>query len=146
MIRKGSSRLGVASISGTGKVSEGVLVNARASELFAAYLDIASLIIDSYSDSFSNSNSTSHGLNNITSNIGADLGLDWQHRVLRKKVSVYTSMVVGSTWQAIRATSMIESSKEEIVELLMDDDRMYEFDDMVDYITVSVLRARARSI
>lgn len=60
------------------------------------------------------------------------LMLDWQTRDKKKGVSVQTSPVAGNNWNAIKATTIINSKKEVILNLLLDDNRIGEFDDMFD--------------
>ena len=63
------------------------------------------------------------------------LQLDWQQRVTKKNMVVYSSMVAGSHWQAIRAVTTIRADKAAILALLLDDARIGEFDDMFDFLT-----------
>jgi hypothetical protein len=69
----------------------------------------------------------------IDSDDGGKLGLDWQYKDTKKGVTVSTSMVAGSTWQAIKAHTYIRTNKEKLRSLLTDDSRINEFDDMFDF-------------
>jgi hypothetical protein len=64
------------------------------------------------------------------------LHLEWHHRATKKKTTVETSMVPGSSWHAIKATTVIDAKKASILQLLISDERMSEFDDMIDFVTV----------
>ena len=65
-----------------------------------------------------------------------DLGLDWIRKVSKGAVTVDTSLVTGSTWQAIRGKMSIQANPEKIRDLLINDDRIGEFDDMFDFYKV----------
>ena len=69
------------------------------------------------------------------------MNLCWQQRASGKKIVVESSMVEGSIWQAIKATTYIVAPRDDIVRLLVDDDRLGEFDEMVDRIQVRMLVA-----
>lgn len=60
----------------------------------------------------------------------------WIHRVGKKKINIYSSMISGSLWQAMKAVTYLSAAREDIFLLLTDDDRMADFDDMVDYVQV----------
>lgn len=62
-----------------------------------------------------------------------ELELDWQLKVNKQNISVEASKVVGSTWQAIRGRTHMQAPKEKILKLVLDDDRIGEFDDMFDF-------------
>ena len=77
------------------------------------------------------------------------LQLDWQQRVSKKNMVVFSSMVAGSHWQAIRAVTTVRADKAAILALLLDDARIGEFDDMFDFLTPLVkidARTAARRI
>jgi len=88
------------------------------------------------------------------------LRLDWQQRAADKGIVAYTTMVAGrwgsvyslqpsscgthnntpffpfcSSWQAIRAMTVVGAGKDIVMKLLLDDGRIGEFDDMFDHIT-----------
>ena len=69
----------------------------------------------------------------IDSDDNGKLTLDWQFKDKKKGVSVCASMVNGSTWQAIKACTYIKTKKEKLLQLLTDDSRISEFDDMFDF-------------
>jgi hypothetical protein len=66
------------------------------------------------------------------------LNIDWQSKGNKKGVSVESSMVSGSNWQAVRAVTGMRADKHSIVKLIMNDNRMGEFDDMFDFATLLV--------
>jgi hypothetical protein len=68
----------------------------------------------------------------------AELELDWQTRVTKPNLTVDTSKVAGSTWQAIKGKTVMLAKKEAILQLLINDDRIGEFDDMFDFYKVRV--------
>jgi hypothetical protein len=65
-----------------------------------------------------------------------DLELDWQQKVNKGTITVDASKVAGSTWQAIRGKMLMQAQKEKILDLLLNDDRIGEFDDMFDFYKV----------
>lgn len=64
------------------------------------------------------------------------LGLDWKEKKREKTVVVSGTSVTGNTWNAVRAVGCVRASKEEILKLLLNDQRIGEFDDMFDNCTV----------
>ena len=64
---------------------------------------------------------------------GVELGLDWAVKGSQTGVTVEASAVCGSNWNAVRARGVINGSKEDILKLLTDDNRIGEFDDMFDF-------------
>lgn len=58
--------------------------------------------------------------------------LEWILRLTKSGISIYSSPVANSTWQALRATIMIESDVKTLVSLLTNDSRIDEYDDMFD--------------
>ena len=77
-------------------------------------------------------------------NILASMQLDWQQRTRTKTMNISTTMVKDSTWNAIRAITTMHSDIKQIVDLLIDDNRINEFDDMVDFI-VPLVNVDART-
>lgn len=75
------------------------------------------------------------GLESDVTSLGTSLSLDWQQRVAKKNLTVSSTMVAGSNWQAVRAITTIAAEKDVILALLSNDCRMGEFDDMFDFIT-----------
>ena len=61
---------------------------------------------------------------------------DWVNKYNKKGVDVYTSVVAGSAWQALQATCMMKAYKYDILDILMDDNRIGEYDDMYDFSTM----------
>ena len=51
------------------------------------------------------------GLESDVSSLGTSLSLDWQQRVAKKNLTVSSTMVVGSHWQAIRAVTTMHANK-----------------------------------
>ena len=70
--------------------------------------------------------------------------VDWQSKGSRHGVCVESSMVAGSTWQAVRAVSRMTSDKQSILQLLIDDSRMHQFDNMFDF-AVPLIKVDERS-
>ena len=62
-----------------------------------------------------------------------EYNLNWVEKNNGKGVTVSTSVVNGSTWQAIRAETVITSTKEKIKDLLLDDTKFGAYDDMFDF-------------
>jgi len=61
---------------------------------------------------------------------------DWISKYNKKGVDVYTSVVADSAWQALKATCMMKANKYDILDMLMDDNRLGEYDDMYDFSTM----------
>ena len=61
------------------------------------------------------------------------VNMKWLTSISREGVSVESSAVIGSFWQAIRATTEIRGEKMAILNLLMDDSRIREYDDVFDF-------------
>ena len=72
------------------------------------------------------------------------LSVDWQVRVQKDHMTVSSATVPGSQWNAIRAITTMHSDIKQIVDLLIDDNRINEFDDMVDFI-VPLVKVDART-
>ena len=51
------------------------------------------------------------GLESDVSSLGTSLSLDWQQRVAKKNLTVSSTMVAGSHWQAIRAVTTMHTNK-----------------------------------
>ena len=77
-------------------------------------------------------------------NILISMQLDWQQRIKNKTMHVSTTMVKDSQWNAIRAVTTIHADLPQIVELLIDDNRITEFDDMVD-VVVPLIKVDTRT-
>jgi hypothetical protein len=58
--------------------------------------------------------------------------LEWVLRLTKSGISIYSSPVANSTWQALRATLTIESDVKTLLSLLTNDNRIDEYDDMFD--------------
>ena len=69
------------------------------------------------------------------SSAGLSLQLDWQQKINKRNMTVSSTMVAGSHWQAIRAVTTVAAEKDVVLSLLSNDCRMGEFDDMFDFIT-----------
>ncbi len=61
----------------------------------------------------------------------------WQPRASKKQISVSTSPIPDSTWQVLKAITAIQANKQDVLQLLIDDDRVKEFDDMIDNVEVN---------
>jgi hypothetical protein len=59
--------------------------------------------------------------------------LQWQLSSLKDKIKVEESMVLGSVWQAVKASTVIKANKMDILTLIMDNSRIHEYDDMFDF-------------
>lgn len=62
--------------------------------------------------------------------------LNFQVKATSSGVVCASSDVPGSTWAAVRATSVLQCTKKEVVKLLLDDSRIPDFDDMLDSFTL----------
>lgn len=60
------------------------------------------------------------------------IGLEWQEKGRRNNTTVYSSMLPGNCWQAVKSVTSFQASKEEILELLLNDNRICEFDEIFD--------------
>ena len=65
--------------------------------------------------------------------------LQWQLSSVKDKIQVEESIVLGSIWQAVRAFTVVKADKMDILKLIMDDSRIYEYDDMFDFSKVHQL-------
>lgn len=65
-----------------------------------------------------------------------DLGLAWALCSSREGVTVETSAVTDSFWQAVKAVSNISIDRMKILKLLTNDSRLVEYDDMFDFCQV----------
>ena len=70
--------------------------------------------------------------------------LDWQIRVQKDQMTVSSATVPGSQWHAICAKKTIAANKDVIFSLLLDDNRITEFDDMVD-VVVPLIKVDTRT-
>lgn len=59
--------------------------------------------------------------------------LQWQFSSLKDKIKVEESIVLGSIWQAVKASTVIKANKMDILTLIMDSSRIHEYDDMFDF-------------
>ena len=62
-------------------------------------------------------------------------GLNWAEVAVRDKVTCRSSTVTGNAWNAVSCSTRIDADKTTIFDLLFDDSRAPEFDDMFDFIT-----------
>lgn len=74
------------------------------------------------------------------------LGLMWQPSSLKDKIKVEESLVDGSIWQAVKAVTQINADKLDILDLLLDEGRVGEYDDMFDFSEVNVHQNEAFEI
>ena len=65
--------------------------------------------------------------------------LQWQLSSSKDKIQVEESVVLGSVWQAVKAFTVVKADKMDILKLIMDDSRIYEYDDMFDFSKVQQL-------
>jgi hypothetical protein len=66
------------------------------------------------------------------------LGLDWRIASQKNTISISSSSCAGSSWGVIKGTIVIKALAREIMSLLLNDDRIKEYDDMFDSYTVSI--------
>lgn len=64
-----------------------------------------------------------------------ELGIEWIEKSKRNKTTVYSCLLPGNSWQAVRAVTSFQASKESILALLLNDDRISEFDEFFDSLT-----------
>lgn len=62
--------------------------------------------------------------------------LNFEVKAQSSGVVCASAEVPGSTWAAVRATSVLQCTKKEVVKLLLDDSRISDFDDMLDSFTL----------
>jgi len=65
----------------------------------------------------------------------SEMGVDWQLKVAKPSINVFTTMIAGNSWQAIKAVTVMRADKMSIVKLLTNDSRLGEYDDMFDFAT-----------
>ena len=63
------------------------------------------------------------------------LGLQWEEKVKNKDVTVYGTPVNGSDWNAIKGITDMKVDMDGILNLIMNDDRTKEYDQMFDKYT-----------
>ena len=66
------------------------------------------------------------------------LGIDWQIKVNRDNMKVYSSTVNSSTWSAIKAVTVMRAEPIDLLEVLVDANRMGDYDSMFNTHQVSV--------
>ena len=66
------------------------------------------------------------------------LGIDWQIKVNRDNMKVYSSTVNSSTWSAIKAVTVMRAEPIDLLEVLVDINRMGDYDSMFNTHQVSV--------
>lgn len=59
--------------------------------------------------------------------------LQWLFSSLKDKIKVEESTVLGSIWQAVKASTVVKANKMDILALIMDNSRIHEYDDMFDF-------------
>jgi hypothetical protein len=67
------------------------------------------------------------------------IGLMWQPSSINDKIKVEESLVDGSIWQAVKAVTRVNADKMDILDLLLDDERIREYDEMFDFSEVHVI-------
>ena len=63
---------------------------------------------------------------------------EWIEKMNKKGVIVHSSVVVGSTWLAIKALTSIQADTTTTLKFLLDDSRLGSFDDMFDTFEVNI--------
>jgi hypothetical protein len=77
------------------------------------------------------------GMDQTRMEIMEEMGIDWQLKVTKPVINIFSTMIVNSSWQAIKAITIMRADKKDLLNLLTDDSRMREYDDMFDYSTVA---------
>ena len=67
-----------------------------------------------------------------TNALVAQLGIEWTERARREKTAVFACMLPGNVWQAYLTVTSFQASRDAILELLLDDSRICEFDELFD--------------
>ena len=111
-------------MSGASFAKEGFLLAEESKLLFRAYLGVES---PSTSASFMPA-PTPASLPSLA-NLGA-MDWTWVQKASKKSVIVFSTMTPGSNWQAVKAVTSMQAKKRDILNLLLDDNRIGEFDDM----------------
>lgn len=60
------------------------------------------------------------------------LTFNWTLRASKKGITIHTSDVPNSPWQAVKSDCIIQQDKHEILKLLLDDSRSHEYDDSME--------------
>lgn len=68
------------------------------------------------------------------------IGLSWQPSSIKDKIKVEESLVDGSIWQAVKAVTIVNADKMDVLDLLLDDDRIKEYDEMFDFSEVHIMK------
>ena len=68
--------------------------------------------------------------------------LKWGKETLRDGIAGRSSPVVGNTWNAVIAKTRVAASQSALFDLLFNDSRITEYDDMFDTYKVSLLKER----
>lgn len=67
----------------------------------------------------------------------AQLGIDWQLKLNKPNIHIYSSMVEGNSWCAIKAVTVMRTTPMALVKVLLDYSRMGEYDNMFKTSSVS---------
>lgn len=65
--------------------------------------------------------------------------LEWNLRMSKNNISIYSAQVPNSTWNALKANIVMNTDIDTLKKLLLDDSRIGEYDDMFDTCEVSIL-------
>lgn len=77
-----------------------------------------------------------HGAENVRPATKMEMSLDWQLKASKSHTNVFSSSVSGSSWNAIKAVTVMQTSPKSLLSVLIDDSRMSEYDNMFDYAQV----------
>lgn len=65
-------------------------------------------------------------------------GLLWQPFSSKDNIDVKDAFIEGSIWQAVKASTRVNADRMKILDLIMDDNRIHEYDDMFDFSKVCI--------
>jgi hypothetical protein len=59
-----------------------------------------------------------------------ELGIEWKLKMNKPNINIFSSMVDNNSWCAIKAVTVMNTTPMALVKVLLDYDRMSEYDDM----------------
>lgn len=68
-----------------------------------------------------------------------DFPLDWTQKLVKNGICISSTVIVNSTWNALKADLMVNADIDILRKLLVDDSRVGEYDDMFDSCEVTTL-------
>lgn len=66
------------------------------------------------------------------------VGPHWQPFSSKDNIEVKDAVIEGSIWQAVKATTRVKADRMKILDLILDDSRIHEYDEMFDFSKVRI--------